>query len=114
MEMGRYQCWPFSKLDTREVHDMRCVRTAFLAAATVGLMAIAAPASAQVYLAPDGHYYRLVPVKKPLPKATEMVTGIPEQATANVADTSNCRLDNFGGNEGPRYEPAYVATCGLP
>jgi hypothetical protein len=40
--------------------------------------AIAAPASAQVYLAPDGHYYKLVPVKGPLPgKALEMESGIP-------------------------------------
>ena len=30
---------------------MRYVRTAFLATAAIGLMAIAAPASAQVYLA---------------------------------------------------------------
>jgi hypothetical protein len=57
---------------------MRYVRTAFLATAAVGLMAIAAPAWAQVYLAPDGHYYKLVPVKGPLPgKALEMESGIP-------------------------------------
>jgi hypothetical protein len=89
---------------------MRYVRTAFLAAAAVGLMAIAAPASAQVYLAPDGHYYKLVPVNGPLPgKALEMESGIPGQATAEVANTSNCRLDQYVSLE---YQPKYVTVCG--
>jgi hypothetical protein len=94
-----------------EVQELKHVRLALLATAAVGLMAIAAPASAQqVYLVPDGHYYRLVPVKKPLLReATEMVTGIPGQATADVTNTSNCRLDSFYDNE---YQPKYVTMCG--
>jgi hypothetical protein len=89
---------------------MRYIRTAFLATAAVGLMAIAVPASAQVYLAPDGHYYKLVPVKGPLPgKALEMAAGIPGQATAEVANTSNCRLDQYVSLE---YQPKYVTECG--
>jgi hypothetical protein len=89
---------------------MRYVRTAFLATAAVGLMAIAAPASTQVYLAPDGHYYKLVPVKGPLPgKAPEMAAGIPGQATAEVANPSNCRLDQYVSLE---YQPKYVTMCG--
>ena len=65
----------------------------------------------RVYLAPDGHYYKLVPVKGPLPgKAPEMAAGIPGQATAEVANTSiNCRLDQYVSLE---YQPKYVTMCG--
>ena len=47
---------------------MKCLRAAFLATAAVGLMALATPASAQVIVTPDGHYYRLVPLRGPLPE----------------------------------------------
>jgi hypothetical protein len=88
---------------------MRYVRAALLATAAIGLMAIAAPASAQqVIVGPDGHYYRLVPVKVPPP---EVVAGIPAQATASVANTSSCRLTNFQNGE---YQPEYVTVCGAP
>jgi len=86
---------------------MRYIRAALLATAAIGLMATAAPASAQqIILAPDGHYYRLVPVKGPLPRP---VTAIPEQATANVINTSSCRLTSFANGE---YQPEYVTVCG--
>jgi hypothetical protein len=85
---------------------MRYARAALLATAAIGLMAIAAPASAQqIIVGPDGHYYRLVPVKGPAPG----IAAIPGQATANVVNTSNCRLDNFENGE---YQPEYVTMCG--
>jgi hypothetical protein len=88
---------------------MRYVRAALLATAAIGLIATAAPASAQqVIMGPDGHYYRLVPVKAPPP---ETVTGIPGQATADVANTSSCRLTTFTNGE---YQPEYVTVCGAP
>ncbi len=88
---------------------MRYARAALLAAAAIGLMAIAAPASAQqIIMGQDGHYYKLVPVKAPPPEA---VAGIPGQATASVANTSSCRLTNFQNGE---YQPEYVAVCGAP
>ena len=92
---------------------MRYVRAALLAAAAIGSMAIVAPASArQIIMGPDGHYYRLVPVKGPLPRtAPETVTGIPGQATANVDNTSSCRLTNFQNGE---YQPEWVTVCGPP
>jgi hypothetical protein len=43
---------------------MTNLRTAFLATA-VGLMALATPAFAEVIMTPDGHYYKLVPLKAP-------------------------------------------------
>jgi len=90
---------------------MRYARAALLATAAIGLMAIAAPASAQqVIMGPDGHYYRLVPVKGPAP-GTAPETVIPWQATANVVNTSMCHLDNFQNGE---YQPEYVTMCGLP
>ena len=91
---------------------MTYVRLALIATAAVGLMAVAAPASAETVATPDGHYYRLVPVKGPSPgTAPEMVTIIPGQTTANVAPVSNCRLINFEDNE---YEPEYTTVCGPP
>jgi len=48
---------------------MTNLRTAFLATA-VGLMTLAAPAFAEVIMTPDGHYYKLVPLKAPPPGAT--------------------------------------------
>ena len=86
---------------------MRYVRAALLATAAIGLMAIAAPASAQqIIVGPDGHYYKLVPVRRPVPGT---VTGIPAQATAKVVNTSNCRLINFENGE---YQPEYTTVCG--
>jgi hypothetical protein len=89
---------------------MRYVWVGLLAAASIGLMAIVAPASAQVVTTPDGHYYRLVPVKRPASAtAPEMVNVIPEQATASVAPVSNCRLTSFLNGE---YQPEYSTVCG--
>jgi hypothetical protein len=85
---------------------MRYVRATFVATAAIGLMALAAPASAEVIMTPDGHYYRLVPVTGPAPGA---VTVIPSQATASVPVTSSCRLVNFENGE---YQPEYVTMCG--
>jgi hypothetical protein len=86
---------------------MRYVRAALLATAAIGLMAIAAPVNAQqVIMGPDGHYYKLVPMRGPVPGT---VTGIPAQATANVINTSSCRLTNFENGE---YQPEYVTVCG--
>jgi hypothetical protein len=82
---------------------MRYVHTAFLATAVCGLVAMAAPASAQVYLAPDGHYYKIVPVKRPVGAV------IPAEATASVDNTSGCRLDQYVSLE---YQPKYVTMCG--
>jgi hypothetical protein len=83
---------------------MRYVRAALLATAAIGLMAVAAPASAQqIIQGPDGHYYKLIPVRTPV------VTGIPAQATASVINTSSCRLTNFQNGE---YQPEYTTVCG--
>jgi hypothetical protein len=89
---------------------MTPVRLALIATAAAGLMAIAAPAFAEIVSTPDGQYYRLVPVRAPAPgTAPEMVTITPSQATANVAPVSNCRLINFEDNE---YQPEYTTVCG--
>ena len=90
---------------------MTYLRTAFLATA-VGLMTLAAPAFAEVIMTPDGHYYKLVPLKAPPPGAVSSVTmAIPEGATASVApaSASTCRLTNFVNLE---YQPQYTAVCG--
>jgi len=85
---------------------MAPVRLALIATAAAGLMAIAAPAFAsQIVMEPDGHYYRLVPVRGPA--SDEAI--IPPQATANVAPVSNCRLINFENHE---YMPEYTTVCG--
>lgn len=89
---------------------MRYVRLGLLATACIGLIAVLAPASAQVVSTPDGHYYRLVPAKRPVSgTAPEMVNVIPEQATASVAPASNCRLTSFLNGE---YQPEYTTVCG--
>jgi hypothetical protein len=64
---------------------MACPRATVLAAAAVGLMAHATPAFAEVIVTPDGHYYKLVPLKAPPPgQASSVVMAIPEGATASV------------------------------
>jgi hypothetical protein len=89
---------------------MTPVRLALIATAVAGLMAIAAPAFAEIVATPDGQYYRLVPVRAPaLGTAPEMVTIAPSQSTANVAPVSNCRLINFEDNE---FQPEYTTVCG--
>ena len=88
---------------------MTNLRTAFLATTAVGLMALATPAFAEVIMTPDGHYYKLVPLKAPPPGAVSSV--IPEGATASVAPApaSNCRLTSFVNLE---YQPEYTTVCG--
>jgi hypothetical protein len=71
-----------------EIHDMACLRAAFLATTAVGLMALATPAFAEVIMTLDGHYYRLIPLKAPPGHASSGVMAIPEGATANVAPAS--------------------------
>jgi hypothetical protein len=89
---------------------MSYVRIALLATAAIGVMAVAAPASAQVVTTSDGQYYKLVPLRRPLPRtAPEMVTVIPNGATASVPQTSSCRLTSFENHE---YQPQYVTECG--
>jgi hypothetical protein len=89
---------------------MTPVRLALIATAAAGLIAIAAPAFAEIVATPDGQYYRLVPVRAPaLGTAPEMVTIAPSQSTANVAPVSNCRLINFEDNE---FQPEYTTVCG--
>ncbi len=88
---------------------MRHSRFAVLAA-VVGLIAVAAPASAEIVSTPDGQYYRLVPVKAPRAGTEpEMVAITPRPAMATVAPVSNCRLVNFEDNE---YQPEYTTVCG--
>ena len=91
---------------------MTNLHTALLATTAVGLMALGTSAFAEVIMTPDGHYYRLVPLKAPSPGATSrVITAIPEGATASVAPApaSNCRLINFVNLE---YQPQYTAVCG--
>ena len=90
---------------------MTNLRTAFLATTAVGLMALATPAFAEVIMTPDGHYYRLVPLKAPPPgAASSVIMAIPEGATASVAPAaSNCRLTSFVSLE---YQPEYTTVCG--
>ena len=89
---------------------MTPVRLALIATAAAGLIAIAAPAFAEIVATPDGQYYRLVPVRAPaLGTAPEMVTIAPSQSTANVGPVSNCRLINFEDNE---FQPEYTTVCG--
>jgi hypothetical protein len=91
---------------------MTYMRTAFLATTAVGLMALATPAFAEVIMTPDGHYYKLVPLKAPPPgAASSVIMAIPEGATASVAPApaSNCRLTSFVSLE---YQPEYTTVCG--
>ena len=60
---------------------MTNLRTAFLATTAVGLMALATPAFAEVIMTPDGHYYKLVPLKAPPPGAASSVATL-EDATS--------------------------------
>jgi hypothetical protein len=109
MERRWPECGPFIKWKGR---NMRYVRLGLLATASLGLIAILAPASAQVVATPDGHYYRLVPAKRPVSgTAAEIVNVIPEQATASVPPVSNCRLTTFYNGE---YQPQYITLCGPP
>ena len=88
---------------------MTPVRLALIATAAAGLMAIAAPAFAEIVATPDGQYYRLVPVRAPASGTAPEMVSIAPQATANVAPVSNCRLINFEDNE---YQPEYTTVCG--
>jgi hypothetical protein len=89
---------------------MTNLRTAFLATA-VGLMTLATPAFAEVIMTPDGHYYKLVPLKAPPGAVSSVTMPIPEGATASVAPApaSNCRLTSFVSLE---YQPEYTTVCG--
>src|SRR5580704_4118553 len=71
-----------------EIHDMARLRSTVLATTAVGLMALATPAFAEVIMTPDGHHYKLVPLKAPPGQASSMVMAIPEGATADVAPAS--------------------------
>jgi hypothetical protein len=87
-------------------------RAAFLATTAVALMALATAGFAEVIMTPDGHYYRVVPVREPSPGAASyVVTAIPEGATASVAPAldSTRRLTNFQNVE---YQPQYVIVWG--
>jgi hypothetical protein len=88
---------------------MRQVRIALLAAAAAGAIGLAVPAFAEIVSTPDGHYYRLVPVKAP-PAGTEpeMMSVTPGRV-ANIVPASNCRLVNFEDNE---FQPEYTTVCG--
>jgi hypothetical protein len=71
-----------------EIHDMARLGATILATTALGLMALATPAFAKVNMTPDGHYYKLVPLKAPPGQASSVVKAIPEGATANVAPVS--------------------------
>jgi hypothetical protein len=91
---------------------MTNLRAALVATTAMGLMALATPAFAEVIMTPDGHYYRLVPLKAPPPgAASSVIMAIPEGATASVAPApaSNCRLTSFVSLE---YQPEYTTVCG--
>jgi hypothetical protein len=65
---------------------MRYARSVLLAAMAVGLLAF--PASAETIATMDGHYYKLVPLKGIPRYPSEVVTVIPEGATASVPQAS--------------------------
>jgi hypothetical protein len=67
---------------------MTNLRTAFLATTAVGLMTLATPAFAEVIMTPDGHYYKLIPLKARPGQASSVVMPVTEGATANVAPAS--------------------------
>ena len=92
----------------------------------VGLMADATPASAaQIVATPDGHD-RLAPVRGPLPGTAPEMTAvapgeaaIPGQATASVAQSSDCRIVPRGqlrisGAMGHRPRSALTGRKGRP
>ena len=90
---------------------MTNLRAALVATTAMGLMALATPAFAEIITTPDGHYYKLVPLKAPPPGASSVIMAIPEGATASVAPApaSNCRLTSFVSLE---YQPEYTTVCG--
>jgi hypothetical protein len=67
---------------------MACLRATVLATTVVELIALATPAFAEVIITPDGHYYKLFPLKAPPGQASSVVMAVPEGATANVAPAS--------------------------
>jgi hypothetical protein len=89
---------------------MNSARLVLLATA-IGLLASAA--SATTIATMDGRYYKLVPLKGPLPRnPAEVVAVAPEGATASLLpQTSNCRLTNFENGE---FQPEYTTMCGMP
>ena len=91
---------------------MTNLRAALVVTTAMGLMALATPTFAEVIVTPDGHYYKLVPLKAPPPgAASSVIRAIPEGATASVAPApaSNCRLTSFVSLE---YQPEYTTVCG--
>jgi hypothetical protein len=93
---------------------MSYARLVLLAAGAIGLLAF--PASAETIATMDGHYYKLVPLKAFPRYPSEVVTVIPEGATASVpqasvSQNSSCRLTNFQNGE---YQPEYTTVCGPP
>jgi hypothetical protein len=89
---------------------MSYTRLVLLATAAIGLSTFAA--SGQTIATMNGHYYKLVPLRGPLPRSpAKVVTVIPEGATASVPQTSSCRLTSF---ENGQYMPEYVTLCGPP
>lgn len=93
---------------------MSYARLVLLGAAALGLLTCAA--SAETVATMDGHYYKLVPLKG-LPRSpSEVVTVIPEGATASVpqaslAQSSNCRVVPWSQYE---YPAQWVTACGPP
>jgi hypothetical protein len=90
---------------------MRSARLVFAAAAALGLLTCAA--SAQTIVNVGGQYYKLVPVNGHTVRVpVEVLTAMPQNATASVPDTSNCRLLKF--EAGGQYQPQYTTACGAP
>jgi hypothetical protein len=92
---------------------MSYARSVLLAAAAVGLLAF--PASAETIATMDGHYYKLVPLKRIPRYPSEMVTVIPEGATASVpqaslSQNSSCRVLDWTQWEAP--DMRWVTACG--
>ncbi|MGO9419670.1 hypothetical protein [Roseiarcus sp.] len=87
---------------------MSHLRLILTAAAAVGLLS--STASAQTIATIDGHYYKLVPLKRPSPNA-EVVTVVPNEATASVPASASCRVTTFQNGE---YDPEWVTMCGPP
>jgi len=93
---------------------MSYTRLVLLTAAVLGLLTCAA--SAETVATMDGHYYKLVPLRA-LPRSpAELVTVIPEGATASVPQpilqqSSNCRVLPWPQFE---YPVQWVTACGPP
>jgi len=89
---------------------MSYTRLLLLATAAIGLSTFAA--SGQTIATMNGQYYKLVPLRGPLPRSpAKVVTVIPERATASVPQTSSCRLTSF---ENGQYMPEWITLCGPP